>query len=420
MRRGAGVPYPRAMDPAALFESRWTPLVVTAIITVLATETVLTGPMSPWCVAGAAVTVGVALVGCFVHLARLNPVKVGVIIVAATLASRVGNSVMLFTVVIVLASVAVEESYRVALAELGLAIGSLLVAIVAAGRAGDPTAYIAWPLGYGLGWAGALFVKSQMQLAASLQRQHEVVASEAALHERRRLAREIHDVIAHSMTVTMLHVSGARLALQDQPADVTAALDALVEAERQGRRSLADIRRTVGLLAEAGPEESQLAAPLPGASDVPQLVQSYVDAGADVRWHADGELTRLSPATGLAVYRVVQEGLANAAKHAPGAPVQVDVRMCHGLPGLAALAAKVGRPGGRIEVLVTNGAPTGPPAAVPPGGRGLAGMTERIELLGGRVRTGPHRDGWRVCARLPVAAEDAEPAGAGLDVATSW
>lgn len=406
---------------AAVFDSRWQPFVFTAIIAALAAVTLLSGPFSGWCAAGAAVAVGTAFIGCLVQ-PRFNAVTAAIIIVSATVASHAGNSVMLFSVVIMCGGVAVEESFTVASAELGLAMVSIAVGIAVAGgnAAANVGTYLAWPLGYTAAWAGGLFVKSQMQLAASLRSQQEVVASEAALNERRRLAREIHDVIAHSMTVTMLHVSGARLALQDQPADVTAALDALLEAEGQGRRSLADIRRTVGLLADDAREESQLAAPLPAAGDLPLLVQSYVDAGAEVRWHSDGDLGGLSPATGLAVYRVVQEGLANAAKHAPGAPVEVEVRACRFPLGLGGLAARMGGSAGRIEVQVTNGAATRPAVAVPGGGRGLAGMTERIELLGGRVRTGPHGDGWQVCARLPVSAEGGEPATGGLDVATSW
>ncbi len=104
-----------------------------------------------------------------------------------------------------------------------------------------------------------------------------------------------------------------------------------------------------------------------------------------------GEVTALSPATGLAAYRIVQESLANAAKHAAGAPVKVDVH--------------VGRR--RLEVKVINGSPVQDhPVVVPPvlegSGHGTAGMAERARLLGGKVEVGRRGDGWRVCASLPV------------------
>jgi signal transduction histidine kinase len=253
-------------------------------------------------------------------------------------------------------------------------------------------------------------VRTQMRLTAELRSKQALVASEAAADERRRLAREIHDVIAHSMTVTMLHVSGARLALQDDPPSVTEALDALGEAERQGRQSLADIRRTVGLLAIDAPGESQLAAPLPAASDIPALVAGFADAGLSVALRSDGDLSTVPPTIGLAAYRVVQESLANAAKHAPGAEVAIDLRVCHGVWPLSSFSAVTGKTG-RVDVEVSNAAPTlsAPLMEVPPGGLGVSGMSERVRALGGRLSAGPEGRGWRVCARLPIGTEAAVP-----------
>jgi signal transduction histidine kinase len=204
------------------------------------------------------------------------------------------------------------------------------------------------------------------------------------------------------MTVTLLHISAARLALQDQPASVDDAIDALREAETQGRRSLADIRQTVGLLASDDPAESALGPPVPGVEDLPDLVSSYEAAGLTIDLDVRGDLARLSPAGGVTLYRVLQEGLANAAKHAPGAPVAVRLFVHRR----------------KVAVCVNNGLSPHAPLA-PPGGRGVAGMTDRVRQLGGRLRAGPTADGWQLRADLPLSsgwgsfgascADDSEP-----------
>src|SRR5436853_615896 len=107
----------------------------------------------------------------------------------------------------------------------------------------------AYVLGIGIAWAWGYAVRQQYHLIVELKAAQAGLAERAAADERQRIAREIHDVVAHSLAVTMLHLTGARLALQHDPAE---AAEALAEAERLGRQSLADIRRTVGLLADGG------------------------------------------------------------------------------------------------------------------------------------------------------------------------
>src|SRR5207237_7269040 len=126
---------------------------------------------------------------------------------------------------------------------------------------------------------------------------------------RQRIAREIHDVVAHSLAVTMLHLTGARLALHRDPKE---AEQALLEAERLGRESLAEIRRTVGLLA---PEGTGTAAPMPTAVDIPQLVREFEAAGLDVDFELTCDAHALARATGLGLYRVAQESLSKAVWH---------------------------------------------------------------------------------------------------------
>lgn len=306
-----------------------------------------------------------------------------------------GNSVSIFIVVVCCGAAATTGTLVEALVTLAVALGA--VAVRAATSRYGLVDFIIWPVGFASAFASGLTIRTLLNLNARLRASQATVSAQAATEERRRLAREVHDVIAHSLTVTMLHITAARLALGDDPPDVAEALGGLAEAEVQGRRSLTDIRRTVGLLdaAQPPPEESPLAAPIPGAVDLVDLVASYRAAGVPVSLRAEGDVSSLSPATGLAAYRIVQESLANAAKHAPGARVDVHVH--------------VGRR--RMEIRVVNGPPVDGcsplvAAGLPDGGRGAAGMADRARLLGGRVEMGRRGDGWRVCALLPVAALD--------------
>jgi len=158
------------------------------------------------------------------------------------------------------------------------------------------------------------------------------LAERSRAEERSRIARDLHDVIAHSLTVSLLHVTSARLAVEHDPAD---AARALADAERLGRLSLAEVRATMGLL-RSEPAEG-IAAPVPGADQVPRLVRQLREAGADVTLVADGDTTGLPATTGSTVYRIVQEALANASKHAPGSPVLVEISIhngrCRGVRG---------------------------------------------------------------------------------------
>jgi signal transduction histidine kinase len=195
-------------------------------------------------------------------------------------------------------------------------------------------------------------------------------------------------VIAHSLTVTMLHVTAARLALDD---DVLEARTALTEAERLGRQSLADIRRTVGLLRPRGDQDVAIQ-PLPAAADVPTLVEDFRRTGLAVDFRVEGDLGAVSATTGLALYRIVQESLTNAAKHAPGAAVGVEMEVASD----------------RVHVVVLNPR-TDPMAPASDEGFGTVGMEQRATLLGGTLRAGPDGDGWSVEAELPCGASTAAP-----------
>jgi signal transduction histidine kinase len=225
-------------------------------------------------------------------------------------------------------------------------------------------------------------MRTQHQLLVKQQELQADLAEHAAADERRRIAREVHDVIAHSLSVTMLHVTAARRALQ-QDADIDDAVAALVDAERLGRQAMADIRRTVGLL-EAGPTKM---APEPGIADIPALVEDFVSAGLSVTLQSQGRHDGVSAAVGLALYRIAQESLANIAKHAASSKTDVALSVSSSHASLS----------------VVNDIPvTVPATSSSECGRGLPGMRQRVELLGGILDAGPCEQGWSVRAEIPI------------------
>ena len=237
-----------------------------------------------------------------------------------------------------------------------------------------------WTVGMFIGLFCGLLIRRLVLALEEVKQAQGALQEDAAARERQRIAREVHDVIAHSMTVTMLHITAARMAVGRGDAD--AATEALEEAERQGRRSLADIRSTVGLLRSSDGDGATAA---PVAGDVGELIAGYRSAGLPVESSVDA-LDDIPVPVGLAVHRIVQEALANVAKHAPGAAAAVSVRV----------------DGTGIEIEVSDDAP---PANAGNGGpgHGLLGMRERAETLGGTFEAGPGAGGWRVRATIPVS-----------------
>lgn len=251
-------------------------------------------------------------------------------------------------------------------------LGGSVVCLVAVEASGHFDGSAIWVLAVLLGWLAGYSLLVQASA-------HEAATARVAAEERARMSLELHDVVAHSLAVTMLHLTGARLALARDPDEAAAAL---VQAEEAGRASMAQIRRVVGL---AGPNPE---APAPGAPDLEALVAEYVAAGLAVDLDVDGDLGTVPPVAGLVLYRIAQESLANAARHAPGA--QVEVR------------AEVDRNRVRLSVR-DDGA--GPGAVSAPGsGKGILGMHERASLAGGTVVVGPEGSGWGVAVDLPVGA----------------
>lgn len=245
----------------------------------------------------------------------------------------------------------------------------------------------------GMGWLVGYLVHTQQELMRQQQEAQAAQARHAAADERRRIAREVHDVIAHSLSVTLLHVTGARRGLQ-QDRDVDDAVEALEQAEHLGRQAMADIRRTVGLL-DGAPMSR---APEPGVDDICCLVDDFVRAGLKVRFDAAGPTDAVSAAVGLALYRITQESLANVAKHAPDAESSVLLRISRTSATLT----------------VTNRLPVAVPSQRAGhndrnvDGSGVRGMRQRVELLGGIISVGPADGGWAVRTNIPL--DDAERA----------
>jgi signal transduction histidine kinase len=174
-----------------------------------------------------------------------------------------------------------------------------------------------------------------------------------------------------------------------QDRDVDDAVEALEQAERLGRQAMADIRRTVGLL-DSGPKKTAQTTPEPGIDDIGVLVEGFERAGLAVTLRIDGTTRCVSAAVGLALYRITQESLANVAKHAPDSKSTVAL-------SISAASARLA---------VNNQLPAAVAAAQSPEGRGLRGMRQRVELLGGAIDVGPTPDGWSVCAEIPLQDSD--------------
>ena len=297
------------------------------------------------------------------------------------------GAISILFLALAVAWVAQTGSHRQSLVTLAVTLAATLSYLLNV----DPEGWLSFSAGLVLTWVAVRGLVSQQRLLAELRAAQADLAREAQAAERRRIAREIHDVAAHSLTVTMLQLTGARLLLQRVGGDPRA-IEAIGEAERLRRQSLDDVRRTVGLLADTAPEDATT--PLPGGADLETLVAQYRRAGLDVTLAIRGDLGRLPAATGLALYRIVQEALANVVKHAPGARAWVDLS----IDGAARL--RVRNSGGRAGV---------PPIRSGGGsGLGLAGMRERTRLLGGTLEAAPEGDGWLVECSLPLAA-DAPP-----------
>ena len=223
-----------------------------------------------------------------------------------------------------------------------------------------------------------VLLRRSIRLTDELRLADAELAAAAAREERHRIARDVHDLVAHSLTVVVLHVGGARRVLRTDP---DAAEAALVEAERVSRESLDAIRGTVGLLREEGESEVQ-------SLDLERLVTTYRSAGMSVALAVDGAVESLPLAVRVTLYRVVQEALANAARYGrPDVPTSVDISI-----DSVRLVARV------ANVRTADAAMSAPGS----GGFGLLGLREQTASLGGELASGIQGRLWVVECRLPI------------------
>jgi signal transduction histidine kinase len=275
----------------------------------------------------------------------------------------------------------------------GLAIAAGGVAVIVANdpqHAVDELVFT--PIGFGLAWLVGFALRDRVvradaaeDRAARLEQEREADALRAVVEERTRIARELHDIVGHSVSVMTVQTSGVRRLLRPEQQQER---EALLAVEQTGREALAEMRRVVGALRD--PEEGPALAPRPSLSRVDKLVAQAREAGLPVDLEVEGEPVPLPAGVDLAAYRLVQEGLTNAIKHAAARHAEVRVRY--------------DRDHLEVEVCDDGRGAGGADSAASGGGQGLVGLRERVSIYGGELEAGPRAEGgFRLRARLPVA-----------------
>jgi signal transduction histidine kinase len=239
-------------------------------------------------------------------------------------------------------------------------------------------------IGIAFAWVAGTAVRVQDRTAEEVNKLRSAAVEHQIAEERQQLAREFHDLVAHTMSVTMLHMTAVRMSLED--GDQREALESLDQAQSAGREAMREMRQTVRLLGSSSSASQPM--PLPHVRDVPDLVSGYVTAGLNVTLDTDGDLGAVSGDVGLAAYRIAQESLANVAKHAPESTARLQLRV-----SAAELRLII------MNDIVTGAVPA--PAATGPG-HGVDGMAQRAALVGGTLSAGPAGGRWRVEAVLPI------------------
>src|SRR2546423_4695143 len=239
---------------------------------------------------------------------------------------------------------------------------------------------LAWFFGSALG-SRTEQARELRQRVEAAEHERTAAAGRATSEERARIARELHDVVAHSVSVMVVQASGVRRLLKDEQHRER---EALLSVEQIGRQALTEMRRMLGVM-RSGEESMPALAPQPGLQHLDRLIAQVEEAGMPVTLRVEGDRPELSPGVDLSAYRIVQEGLTNALKHAKGAHAEVVVRYIDT----------------SVELEIADDGP-----ALPTGdgmGHGLVGMRERVALYGGTIESGPRAGGGFVLrAQLPV------------------
>ena len=298
-----------------------------------------------------------------------------------------------FPAAIILYMVALRSTWRRVVGALGVTLVLAAVALLGAGGdiAGAVGVFLYIAIVNGGFWVAGVITRERRAAAAETRRRD---AEQAVADERLQIARELHDVVAHSMSLIAVQAGVANHVVDQRP---DAARDALRVIEETSKNALTDIRRLLGVLRTPEAEF----APTPGLDAIPALIDLANAAGVRVTSDVRVDARRHSDAVQLAVYRVVQEGLTNVVKHA----------------GPTACRVELSDSDGRLRIRVEDDGPTGRPPAPEPGGHGLIGLRERVALFGGTLEAGPRPTGtgFRLVATLP--GHDGPSAEAGSPVA---
>jgi signal transduction histidine kinase len=355
---------------------------VPIVALVVAVVAAITQPSSPIDILLAAVPVAAFAVWAFVPSTPLLALSVAVI-APVVLAQRTGELEPLMFEASVLAFVvglwSPSLGSSVPLAILAAATPAL-VALVQ-----DPAevAVAIWVMGILFPWVISRAFVRQERLAEQLQDTRRQLAQQALVAERREIARDVHDFVGHGLAAVMLQVTSARHVLRRDPA---AAEEALRSAEEVGRRSMQELRRTVALLRSE--DDARVKPPLPSVEEIPALVDQARAGGLAVELQMRGDLSAIPPSVGVAVYRITQEALANAVRHAPRARTAVGLELVNG----------------RVALVADTTGPLEPASSERQRPRfGVLGMQERATALGGHLTAEPTASGWRVSCELPVA-----------------
>jgi signal transduction histidine kinase len=340
---------------------------------------------------------------------RRFPVAVLAVSLGATLlAGAISQAGMIWLALIVAFVNAVVAGERLAaIASLAIGYGAAFWPVWQVGRAGHASVPVA--LGVAA-WllvllAAAEFVRFRRQHSAELARSRADQLRRQASEERMRIARDLHDVVAHNISVINVQASTALHLMDRQPERAREALIAINDVSKQ---ALAELRSVLGVLRSA--DDLAPRAPSPGLGQLGDLLSAAGGAGLHTRLKLEGDVRQLPASVDLAAYRIVQEALTNTSRHS--ATGTADVLVCYQDDGVLVQVDDAGP--ARSPGAPHPGAP--PPGAPPPGapraGNGITGMTERAHALGGRLSAGKRADGgFRVAAWLPSARP---PAAAGI------
>jgi signal transduction histidine kinase len=298
-----------------------------------------------------------------------------------------------FPLAFALYTVARHRPWRVSRWLLPIAAASSVVFAIRAPAVRDASDIIFGTIVYSLAWGLGLTLRRQAHQRAALAgalaqlgREQEQRERLAVLDERTRLARDLHDVVAHAVALMLVQVGASRLALDD---DVEAAREGLLQVEQTGREATGDLRRLLGLLRGTADDGLQ---PAPGLDGLPALTEQMRRAGLDVTVEVTGERPAMSPSLELSAFRVVQEALTNVLKHAGPTSVRVTVAF-----------------GDALRIEIVDDGPRGQLTPAPSSGHGLLGMQERVGLFGGQLSATRRRSGFAVCVELPIPSSPASP-----------